>query len=569
MNEEKYKMETQHISNVQTERTAKIKRKKENTIMFQEDGQQCIGSGGYGSVFLSSDRKNAVKRFYTDRGDGIRKLDWWEPSVLRDALFTEAVGRGTPNVVTAHEVVFQPESGECSIKMELARGDLFGLMQARGGQLTTDTCLRVVFDVATALSALHAENIVHRDVKAENILFLPPEAGGSFLLSDFGLSRVGRAFAHSVGGTVPAGSFNIRAPEILFGSEELGEEVDIFALGCTILDMWLPASNSFTNGRRSEIGQLMGLLRFFGAPHYEEDWPAVVSMPNFSNQFPRCPPSREWLELTAAETAAGSFEDRLLVDLICAMCVWNPRKRASATALLQMMTVGRPLSDVVVGGGAAAPPATTRFVGGVPDKSHQDARRNVVDWWWEVSYFSVGSEPSTVVASLLFFDIVAGNMGFPKHGQLQVVGTAVYAIISAVNDSNPVDLGDLVEWTGGYVPFDRAMCFIRKIVGNSRLRSWIIPSISLAHVRCGTPQPAQGLKRAQERAVAVLQLSLGISSFSDIQLRDQMPFVTESYRQQRPTTSKISSRPNGGKKNKSNPCKKRTRRRGTPVPVQS
>jgi len=91
-------------------------------------------------------------------------------------------------------------------------------------------------DVAGGLAALHAEGVIHRDVKPHNVLLTP---AGRAKLSDLGLSRSLRpdepsSHAGESGGGAGAGTAGWRAPERLAPGARQGRAVDTWALGCLL-----------------------------------------------------------------------------------------------------------------------------------------------------------------------------------------------------------------------------------------------------------------------------------------------------------------------------------------------
>jgi serine/threonine-protein kinase len=99
------------------------------------------------------------------------------------------------------------------------------------GPLPVADIVRVATEIGSALDALHAAGLVHRDVKPANIML---EADGSAILTDFGLAK-GAAFTNLTqpGGIV--GTMDYLAPERIRG-EAASETTDIYALGCVVYE---------------------------------------------------------------------------------------------------------------------------------------------------------------------------------------------------------------------------------------------------------------------------------------------------------------------------------------------
>jgi serine/threonine protein kinase len=108
-------------------------------------------------------------------------------------------------------------------------GDLLGWIESH--PLDEETVKGIAFNLLQAVAYLHARQIWHRDIKAENILVLEhtlsPEC---CVLADFGFSR---KFPERVCTSEFPGSLHYAAPEILRG-EAYTEKVDIWALAITL-----------------------------------------------------------------------------------------------------------------------------------------------------------------------------------------------------------------------------------------------------------------------------------------------------------------------------------------------
>lgn len=95
-----------------------------------------------------------------------------------------------------------------------------------------DFCKWIIYCVAEGLQALHSRNVLHRDIKAENILFRG--ANGDIKVADLGLSVI---LSNEVcRRSTMKGSTAFTSPEVILGSQ-YGKEVDIWAFGCTAFEL--------------------------------------------------------------------------------------------------------------------------------------------------------------------------------------------------------------------------------------------------------------------------------------------------------------------------------------------
>jgi serine/threonine-protein kinase len=97
----------------------------------------------------------------------------------------------------------------------------------KAGQLPLDDAVRIVVQTAAGLDALHREQLVHRDVKPQNILI---DADGVAAIGDFGLSK-GTSYTELTRAGQVVGTIDYLAPELVKG-EKATPASDIYALGC-------------------------------------------------------------------------------------------------------------------------------------------------------------------------------------------------------------------------------------------------------------------------------------------------------------------------------------------------
>ncbi|KAF8337106.1 kinase-like domain-containing protein [Cantharellus anzutake] len=90
---------------------------------------------------------------------------------------------------------------------------------------------RLVLDAAQGLQYLHAKNVIHGDVKPENIVV---NGKGIAMLCDFGLSCILLDLSTYADGSSTAGTARYTAPEVLNGEVQYRDgKSDVWALGCT------------------------------------------------------------------------------------------------------------------------------------------------------------------------------------------------------------------------------------------------------------------------------------------------------------------------------------------------
>jgi len=186
-----------------------------------------VGRGGMAEVHLavqeSLDRHVALK-FLT-------------PALVSDAAARDrfireariAANLHHPHIVPIHDVGVHNETPY--IAMEYVPDGTVAML-ARD-QLTLETALSIVRNIASALDYAHGQGVVHRDVKPENIL---RRTDGSCLLSDFGIARaVGRMTLLTREG-MSVGTPQYMSPEQLRGQEVDGR-ADMYSLGVVLYQL--------------------------------------------------------------------------------------------------------------------------------------------------------------------------------------------------------------------------------------------------------------------------------------------------------------------------------------------
>ncbi|WP_345480185.1 serine/threonine-protein kinase [Amnibacterium soli] len=194
-----------------------------------------LGRGGMATVYRGLDRRLqrpvAIKVF---RGGFAEAVD--PQRTTQEMRLLAAVNH--PSVVA----VLDASNGDgvfgAFLVMELVVGaDLGALLHRARGPLAADFARRIVADVAGALAALHAQGVVHRDVKPANIL-VPEAANSSSLvaakLTDFGIAQLVDG-ARLTGPDSILGTAAYLSPEQVRGAAPRPAS-DVYSLGLVLLE---------------------------------------------------------------------------------------------------------------------------------------------------------------------------------------------------------------------------------------------------------------------------------------------------------------------------------------------
>jgi TolB-like protein/Tfp pilus assembly protein PilF len=181
-----------------------------------------LGGGTSGDVYRAWDRhlerEVALKLL---RGDASVE-DLAESRIAREGRLLARVRH--PNVITVYGVAAHDH--RVGLWMDLVRGVTLEQQLATHGPLSAREAALVGIDLCRALAAIHAAGLIHRDVKAQNVM---REDGGRIVLMDLG---TGRELGPEGPRAVPdlAGTPLYIAPEIFSGAKA-SERTDLYGLG--------------------------------------------------------------------------------------------------------------------------------------------------------------------------------------------------------------------------------------------------------------------------------------------------------------------------------------------------
>ena len=134
--------------------------------------------------------------------------------------------------------------------MPFVEGETLRSRLARDGRLPVEEAVRLVREIADALDHAHAQGIVHRDVKPENVLL----QSGHALVGDFGIAL---ALEHAGGERltrtgIALGTPQYMAPEQASGERAIDARADVYALGAVLHEM-LVGQSPFSASSRAAV----------------------------------------------------------------------------------------------------------------------------------------------------------------------------------------------------------------------------------------------------------------------------------------------------------------------------
>lgn len=191
-----------------------------------------LGKGGFGIVYLAEDnlakRKVAIKAL-------LEKESLDQSLLIREIEFLASLKHSS--IVTFHHHFFH--GGILYLVMEYCSGGNLDVLIESKNKLDIDESLKISVNICEVFEFIHSKNIVHRDIKPNNILI---DNDGIIKVSDFGI-------ANTHGGTTI-----YLAPEV-YSAEYISSKdprIDIYALGLTLLEM-VTGTNPFWNSNGQDI----------------------------------------------------------------------------------------------------------------------------------------------------------------------------------------------------------------------------------------------------------------------------------------------------------------------------
>jgi len=195
-----------------------------------------IGAGGMGEVFRARDtrlgRTVAIKVLTPAvAADPDRRARF-----LQEARATASLSH--PNIATLYEI--GEDQGQMFLVFEYVPGDTLKKLIA-GRAMNPRRVIDLAVQIADALAEAHAEGIIHRDIKPDNIIVTPK---GNAKILDFGLATwtaggAEREHAATMLETAPGatiGTVAYMSPEQALG-ERVDQRTDIFSFGAVLFEM--------------------------------------------------------------------------------------------------------------------------------------------------------------------------------------------------------------------------------------------------------------------------------------------------------------------------------------------
>ncbi|XP_006142999.1 cyclin-dependent kinase-like 2 [Tupaia chinensis] len=218
-----------------------------------------VGEGSYGMVMKcrnkDSGRIVAIKKFLESDDDKmVKKIAMREVKLLKQLRHE--------NLVNLLEVCKKKK--RWYLVFEFVDHTILDDLELFPNGLDYQVVQKYLFQIINGIAFCHSHNIIHRDVKPENILV---SQSGVVKLCDFGFARTLAAPGEVYTDYVATRWY--RAPELLVGDVKYGKAVDVWAIGCLVTEM-LMGEPLFPGD--SDIDQLYHIMMCLGnlIPRHQE-----------------------------------------------------------------------------------------------------------------------------------------------------------------------------------------------------------------------------------------------------------------------------------------------------------
>jgi serine/threonine protein kinase/tetratricopeptide (TPR) repeat protein len=214
-----------------------------------------IARGGMGEVYEAEDRRLqsvhvGLKTLLSHTAEDPTMQKRFEREILHAREVVH------PNLCPIYDIYQATQQGRpvTFLTMKLLTGETLATRVAREGPLPQPEVKAIIQKVGDALIAVHDAGILHRDIKASNIMLDGEGPEVRVCLMDFGLAHAYQAGASMLSTIGLAGTPAYMAPE-LFRGEQPSTATDVFAIGVVAYEMLMGHVPRFTPGNELETGR--------------------------------------------------------------------------------------------------------------------------------------------------------------------------------------------------------------------------------------------------------------------------------------------------------------------------
>ncbi|KAL3111603.1 hypothetical protein niasHT_019950 [Heterodera trifolii] len=277
-----------------------------------------IGEGTYGTVFKARNKDTeqivALKIVRLDDEDeGVPSSALREICLLRELRHA--------NVVRLQNVVHTNKT--LNLVFEFCDLDLRKFFDTLDGQIEQKVVRSLMHQLLSGLCYCHAHNVLHRDLKPQNLLINNTvKTAPQLKLADFGLARPFGIPVRCYSAEVV--TLWYRPPDVLLGAKLYNTSIDMWSAGCIFAEISNCGKPLFPGADVDD--QLKRIFKLLGTP-LENEWPSMTHLPDYKPYPPYQRAANCW------ERAMPNADD-FARDLLKHFLVCNPQQRIAADAAL-------------------------------------------------------------------------------------------------------------------------------------------------------------------------------------------------------------------------------------------
>lgn len=277
-----------------------------------------IGQGAYGVVFKATDKKTkeqiALKKLY----DAFRN-ETDSQRTFREVMLLQELN-GHENIIRLFNVIKAENNMDLYLVFEYMEADLYNVIKANILQEIHKKF--VTYQILKALKFIHSADIVHRDLKPSNVFI---NSDCTIKLGDFGLART---LLSSKNGFEPVVTDYVatrwyRAPEMLLGSPNYTKSVDMWSVGCILIES-MTRKPLFPG--KSTKNQIQLVFEVIGLPSKEE-YNKLKQKYEFQAEFEHLPLKINRKPIKAIFAAYNYTCSPECLDFLNKIMLFDPEKR--------------------------------------------------------------------------------------------------------------------------------------------------------------------------------------------------------------------------------------------------
>jgi serine/threonine-protein kinase len=229
-----------------------------------------LGEGGMGAVYLAYDEANKTQVALKVLSDQLSNNPGYIARFYREAQSSE--GLHHPNIVRSLGVGQDPGTRQHYLVLEFVDGFSAHALLDQTGRLSVGDAVHIALGVARALEHAHSRNIVHRDIKPDNILIA---RSGVARLADFGLAKKTDENSHLTAARQGFGTSYYMPYEQALNAKQADGRSDIYALGATLYHL-LTGVVPFTGDSHLEVVEKKGRGEYAPASALNPEVPPLL-----------------------------------------------------------------------------------------------------------------------------------------------------------------------------------------------------------------------------------------------------------------------------------------------------